>query len=69
MLYTSTLQGNITILTATNRVTITPGASEMSDEEWAAIEDSPTVEGLLETQRLIPQQTKLKAKAKTVTTP
>jgi hypothetical protein len=66
MFYESKLQGNLTILTATARVTIAPGASEMSDAEWEAIADHPTVEGLLENQTLIPQQTKLKTK---VTTP
>jgi hypothetical protein len=66
MLYESKLQGSLTILTATARVTIAPGAGEMTDNEWESISDHPTVEGLLENQTLIPQQTKLKTK---VTTP
>lgn len=69
MLLTSNLRGNVTILTATNRVTITPGASEISDAEWEAIADHPTVEGLIEERLLEPQMAKLKAKVSTPKAP
>jgi hypothetical protein len=68
MLYESKLQGNLTILTATARVTIAPGTSEMNDDEWDAIADHPTVEGLLDNQTLIIQDTKPKAKPKAEST-
>jgi hypothetical protein len=70
MLYESKLQSNLTILTATARVTIAPGAGEMNDDEWETISDHPTVEVLLENQTLIAQaKTKAKALPKTESNP
>jgi len=53
----------------TVEVTLTPGAGEMSDEDWDEIADHPTIEGLLEQRILEPQMTKLKTKVSTPKTP
>lgn len=69
MLYISNLRGDLTILTATHRVTLTPGAGEMPDADWEAIASHPTVEGLIEKRLLEPQMVKLKAKVSTPKAP
>lgn len=70
MLYTSNLRNNLTILASpTVRVTLTPGAGEMSDDDWDEIADHPTIENLVEERVLIPQEHAKKAKAVTTKAP
>jgi hypothetical protein len=53
MIYNSLSKGNITLIpTIDLRVTIAPGAGELSDKEWDAISGLDTVTDLIEKRLL-----------------
>ena len=64
-------QGALTVLLGETRVSLYPGKNEMTQEEWASIEDNPSIEALLESKDLVidePKKTAKVAKSTAATT-